>query len=360
LDHSGVLLVAEITPNDTDLNDEQLTKTATSPENRLSFGTSQVVVGVSHAYVCPKGKQIWLEGIRINTKYRRMGIASKLTYQMIKHGKEIGNNAREAAAITAQGNAASRRMMEKNGFHEKAKWTYYTGYKKNGQQANMNGLTLRNYVFENNQANVSDDDMSAICGSKDVSFASPEDIEKIITFLSGSKTFISCARRYVQSWKWYELDLKYSKISDLVACKKIVIVRTEDMQEIGGLAITNDSLHEEYCAEQNQRVNKEQEQGDNEGEDAAYDDEDSSLQIVYVDAPTSASLENLLVFVVNIVLSSSLFDRIQLFTPNQINHEKYEFYEISEILAKFGISESESFLLYTKLNNINSLTHIPR
>ncbi|MGC2309967.1 MAG: hypothetical protein WA461_16305, partial [Nitrososphaeraceae archaeon] len=62
-------------------------------------------------------------------------------------------------------------------------------------------------------------------------------------------------------------------------------------------------------------------------------------------APTSASLKKLLVFVVNIVLSSSLFDRIQLFTPNQTNHE---FYEISEELAKFGISKSESFLLYTR------------
>ena len=44
-----------------------------------------------------KGKQIWLEGIRINPKYRRMGIASKLTYHMIKHGKEIGSDAREAS-----------------------------------------------------------------------------------------------------------------------------------------------------------------------------------------------------------------------------------------------------------------------
>jgi len=341
-------LVTEITPKDIDLNEEQLTKTAASPENRLSSVTSQVVVGISHAYVCPKGKQIWLEGIRINPKYRRMGIASKLIYQMIKHGKEIGINAREAAAITAQGNTASRRMMEKNGFHENAKWTYYTGYKKNGQQANMNGLAIRNYVFENNQGNFCDDDTSAICGSKNVSFASPEDIEKIITFLSGSKTFISGGRKYVQSWKWYELDLEYSKISALVASKKIVIVRTEDMQEIGGLAITNNSLHKKYCAEQNQMEDKEQRQGDNGEEDERYDDEVSSLQIVYVDTPTSASLENLLVFVVNTVLSSSLFDRIQLFTPDQTNHEKYEFYEISEVLAKFGISKSETFLLYTR------------
>jgi hypothetical protein len=338
-------LAAEIMPKDINPNDEQLAKTAASSENGLSSVTSQVVVGVSHAYVCPKGKQIWLEGIRINPKYRRMGIASKLTYHLIKHGKEIGSNAREAAAITAHGNIASRRMMEKNEFHEKAKWSYYMGYKKNGQQANMNGLTIRNYVFENNQDNVCDDDTNAICGCKNVSFASTEDIEKIITFLSGSKTFISGGRKYVQSWKWYELDLEYSKISDLVASKKIIIVKPEDKQEIEGLAITNNSLHKEYCAGQNQMEDKEQKQGSNGEEDVAYDDEDSSLQIVYADAPTLASLENLLVFVVRIVLSSSLFDRIQLFTPTHTNHE---FYGISEVLAKFGISKSESFLLYTR------------
>jgi hypothetical protein len=117
------------------------------------------------------------------------------------------------------------------------------------------------------------------------------------------------------------------------------------MQEIGGLAITNNSVHKEYCAEQNQLEDKKQKQGDIGEEDVAFDAEGSSLIIVYVDAPTSASLKNLLVFVVNIVLSSSLFDRIQLFTPNQTNHE---FYEISEVLAKFGISKSESFLLYTR------------
>ena len=79
MDHRGVLLVAEIRPKDIDPNDKKLAKTAASPENRLSSVTNQVVVGVSHAYVCPKGKQIWLEGIRINPKYRRMGIASKHT-----------------------------------------------------------------------------------------------------------------------------------------------------------------------------------------------------------------------------------------------------------------------------------------
>ena len=90
-------------PKDIEPNEEQLAKTAASPENGLSSVTSQVVVGVSHAYVCPKGKQIWLEGIRINPKYRRMGIASMLTYHMIKHGKEIGSDVREEQQLQLMG-----------------------------------------------------------------------------------------------------------------------------------------------------------------------------------------------------------------------------------------------------------------
>ena len=85
--------------------------------------------------------------------------------------------------------------MEKNEFHEKLKWSYYTGNKKNERHANMNGLAIRNKGFENNQGNICDDDTNAICGSKMSPFASPEDIEKIITFLLDSQTFISGGRK---------------------------------------------------------------------------------------------------------------------------------------------------------------------
>ena len=76
--------------------------------------------------------------------------------------------------------------------------------------------------------------------------------------------------------------------------------------------------------------------------------DEGSFQIVYLDAPTLTSLENLLGFIVNCAISSSKFDRIQLFTPNQIHPEKSDFYDTPDVLAKFGISRSECFLLYVR------------
>ena len=55
-----------------------LVEAADALEVRSLTSNARQVVGVSHAYVCPKRKQVWLEGIRINPKYRRNGIASEL------------------------------------------------------------------------------------------------------------------------------------------------------------------------------------------------------------------------------------------------------------------------------------------
>ena len=90
-----------------------------SPEDRITSTTTQVV-GVSHAYLCPKRKQVWLEGIRVNPKYRRTGIASQLLDQMIIYGKGIDSNIREATAIIASNECqTSRSMLVKNDFHER-------------------------------------------------------------------------------------------------------------------------------------------------------------------------------------------------------------------------------------------------
>ena len=252
-------------------------------------------------------------------------------------------------AITTETNIASKRMLEKNGFRERAQWTYYTGYKKNGHQTNIDGLVNSKDIFENNRGSVPTSDTTTFCRNMHVSFASIDDIDEIITFLSRSKTFDSSGRRFVQSWKWYELDLESSKILELIARKKIIVVRTKDNKKIGGLAITNNHILENSWIEQIQSGDEGQKQLTSEEDDSGNNvDEDASFQLVYLDAPTSASLENLLVFVVNWVISSGKFDRIQLFMPNQMHNEKSDFYEISDVLAKFAISKSEGFLLYVR------------
>lgn len=315
-------------------------------ESKTSYSNSSHVVGVSHAYVCPKKEQVWLEGIRIDPKYRRIGIASKLINQMIRYGKEMENNVTEAAAITAETNTASRHMLEKNDFQKRAQWKYYTVGEENDHHTNVDGSTIRKYIFEKNQCNVPNNNTNS--NKTNVYFASLVDVEEIITFLSKSKTFVSSGRRYFQSWKWYKLDLERTEISKLITGRMIIVVRTRNTQEIGGLAIINTRIRENYSAGQMQRGGQDQKKLAHEEDDSSYeDDDDAAFQLVYLDAPTSEILDNLFVFILK-VISSNKFARIQLFTPNQIHSENSDSYEIEDVLSKFGITNSERFLLYIR------------
>ena len=357
-DPNGVLLVAEVKPSYPDPNKGDLNKAVVSRNTKSRYLNRSKVIGVAHACVCPTRKQLWIEGIRINSKYRRMGIASKLIDRMIEYGREFDSNIREVAAITAKANTASRSMLEKNKFRKRARWEFYTGFKEdNSHQTIMHNSAISMQVFECNESyvpNVPNDDTNNPSINMDVSFASICDIEEIIAFLLRSKTFNSSGRRYVQSWKWYELNLEYSQISELLAKEKIIIVRTSGTQEISGLAITNDYSRQINCVEEIRGKDQGWKQIASEEDASRYDNDvdddndNSSFQLVYVDAPTSPSLKNLLVFVLDWVISSCKFDKIQLFVPVRMYHEGSGFYEVTDILTKFGFSKSERFLLYVR------------
>jgi GNAT superfamily N-acetyltransferase len=350
LNPNGLLLVAEIISNDIYPCDTKFVEVADPFELKNLTSVARQVVGLSHVYVCPKKKQIWLEGIRVDPRYRRIGVGSKLIRRMIEYGKKIDSSIREAAAITAETNIASKCMLEKIGFQERAQWAYYSGYKENGFQTNKEGLTAKKDIFKKHRGNVAaTTDPTSFRRGFDVSFASRRDIDEIITFLSNSKTFNSSGRRIVQSWKWYELDLESPKIMELITRKKIIIVRTRDYRKIEGLAITNNHIYANSLVDQKQRGDKGCKQIISEEYESGYSvDDDTLFQLVYLDAPTSDSLENLLFFVVHRVMPSGKFDRIQLFIPNQVHNEGSDYYEIADVLAKFGICKSERFLLYVR------------
>jgi ribosomal protein S18 acetylase RimI-like enzyme len=350
LNPNGLLLVAEIISNDIYPCDTKFVEVADPFEGKNLTSVASQVVGVSHVYVCPNKKQIWLEGIRVDPKYRRIGVGSELIRQMIEYGKKIDSGIREAAAITAETNVASKCMLEKNGFQERAQWAHYSGYKENAFETNKEGLTIKKDIFKNHLGSVPvTADFTSVRRDIDVSFASKKDTDEIITFLSSSKTFNSSGRRIVQSWKWYELDLESRKIMELIASKKIIIVRTHDYRKIEGLAITKNHIYANSLMDQIGRGDEGCKQIVSEEYDSECNvDDDTLFQLVYLDAPTSDSLENLLIFVVRRVMSSGKFDRIQLFIPNQAHNEGPDFYEIADVLAKFGISKSERFLLYVR------------
>lgn len=363
-DPNGVLLVAEIRPGYTDLHEEYQNNAVISCDEKSTCLKTSKVVGIAHAHLSPERTQLWIEGIRIDTKYRRMRIASMLIERMINYGMEIDSNIREAAAITAESNTASRSMLEKNKFQKRARWNYYTSQKEN----NNHQTTIDNSAigmpptFESNKSCASNGDISTCCINAEVSFASLGDIEEITAFLSRSRTFIYSGRRYVHSWKWYKLNLENSKILELTVDKRIIIVRGRGFQKIRGLAITNNHRRQNDAAKgikaetqggkrttsEKGAVGHNENNDDGEEEVDDYDDKSSSFQLVYLDAPASASLENLLYFILNRVISSGKFDRIQLFVPDRMYQENSSFYEVADVLTKFGFSKSEQFLLYVR------------
>ena len=75
---------------------------------------SAVIAALSHAYVCPNRKRVWLEGVRVNPNFRRRSIGTELIKRMVQYGKEQG--AKEAAGLVSVKNLASQAMMEKKWF----------------------------------------------------------------------------------------------------------------------------------------------------------------------------------------------------------------------------------------------------
>jgi GNAT superfamily N-acetyltransferase len=158
-------------------------------------------IAMSHVAVCPDGKNVWLEGVRVHPDYRRSKVATRLLAKMIEYGRKKG--ARQASAIVDVTNIASQRMVEKNGFQIISRWAYYSA-----------GGRLR-------------------CKKSSARLATTGDLAKIWQYLQGSDIYRLSAKRYVKSWHWYALDRK--ALRDFVR-EKGVIVAGEPIQ---GVALVN-------------------------------------------------------------------------------------------------------------------------
>jgi N-acetylglutamate synthase-like GNAT family acetyltransferase len=131
-------------------------------------------IAMSHVAICPEGKGIWLEGIRVHPDHRRSYIATMLLAKMLEYGRQKG--AREASAVVDATNLASQSMMEKNGFRVVSKWMYYNALS-----------TLRHQESNARIANV-------------------DDIDDIWQYLQQSKIYHLSGKKYVKSWHWYTFD----------------------------------------------------------------------------------------------------------------------------------------------------------
>jgi GNAT superfamily N-acetyltransferase len=205
-------------------------------------------IAMSHVAICPEGRSVWLEGIRVHPDHRRSYIATMLIEKMLEYGRQRG--ARQASAIVGKTNFASQRMMEKNGFKVVSKWLYYSigGGRPSRQK------------------------------KSDARIANADDIGDIWQYLQQSKIYHLSAKKYMKSWHWYMFD--YRALQNFVKDKCIIVTR----RPIDGIAIINKW---------------------------GYWDKPNILQIVYLDSELAGSLFNLVSFIMNLYLDGK-FDSLQI------------------------------------------------
>jgi ribosomal protein S18 acetylase RimI-like enzyme len=265
-DRNGVLLVAE---------DE---------EYSIHNNNGPPVMAISHVSLCPNNDKVWLEGIRVNPNYRRRTVATQLLKKMISYGREHG--AKEASAMVANNNIASQLMMERNGFAMISRWSYYS---INKIPKIVDKLNVRSRV------------------------ATSKDTEMIFDYLRQSDVYKSSGETYVNSWRWYSLDLYTNTVPDLIENEKVLVIGNDHIE---GVAVIN----------RGREWNK---------------NNNNTFQVVYLDVSNIILLEDFISFIINLIHSEdAVFDRIQVYCPQTTY--------ISTFMEQLGQERSEQFLLYKR------------
>lgn len=243
-------------------------------KGRLFIADSQSSesIAVGHAALCPYKESVWVEGVRVRQDHRKHGVASALIDAMLEFGRKRG--ASEALGIVASKNFASQRMMEKCGFQAVSDWAYLA--------------TDRQIARKKSEARL----------------ATVQDLDDVLNYLSASQLFRASGGRYMDTWRWYQLDKR--ALRSFVDRKRLLVTG----RPITGVAVLNTE---------------------------GYWDRKDLLQVVYLDSSSSESLAELLTFATNLYMLGG-FRRLHV-----ICHQS-----LAAAVHQFEMTESESFVLYRK------------
>lgn len=167
--------------------------------NFLIIHDANQPVAICHASIYKEGKQVWIEGIRVNKKFRRKGYASKLIKESEKIGKQ--NDCEVAYMIIASTNQKSLELARKLDYDTFETWNFYS-------------LELKK-----------------ITSKPQIKFANYEKKSPSIIF---SSNFF-----YVNSWRWLPLD-DFTKVS-LIKAKRIIYSKNNDL--VDDVAVISESEH---------------------------------------------------------------------------------------------------------------------
>ncbi|MGI0050655.1 MAG: GNAT family N-acetyltransferase [Nitrososphaeraceae archaeon] len=252
-------------------------------------------IAISHGILIPE-KTVWIEGIRVDSKYRSQRLATNMSLHILDYARKKG--ALYSSAIVSINNDASKGLMEKLGFKMISIWTY---------------ISIKPIVLPDL------DNTTTISYNSKV--AKLSDYQQILDFLNHPSIFKLSRKKFVNSWRWH--DLTEYILKKMINNKQVIIFDINDdnyndkkENKIRGIAII-----------------------DKEG----YWNSQNIFQIIYIDADSDEILLSLVIKCLELASSSkeNKYERVQIFTPSPIKDN-------SLLFQKFNINFSEQFLLYHK------------
>jgi len=133
--------------------------------------------------------EIWLEGLRVDPRYRHRGIARAISFEVLRIVKRMGPGT--VRFCTGVANRATRRMAEKQGFNVAARLRYYW---QNSRRAGLRG-----------------------------DFAQARDISGVYDFIVNSR-FLRLTRGLIGEG-WVLREFSRDLLTDYVREKRVVILR---------------------------------------------------------------------------------------------------------------------------------------
>jgi GNAT superfamily N-acetyltransferase len=265
-------------------------------------------IAIAHGILIPE-KTVWLEGIRVDHKYRSQKLATNMSLYILEYARKKG--ALYSSAIVSINNEASKGLMKKLGFKVISEWSY---------------ISIKPIVVpELNNVMVSNSKVANLI-----------EYQQILNFLNQSDIFKSSRKKFVNSWRWY--DLTDNRLRMMIINKQVIIFAKN-------AANNNDDDEKEKKKEKIRGIAIIDKDG--------YWNNQNIFQIVYIDADSDEILFSLVIKSLELIslkeneknekkiYGENKYERVQIFSHNPIK-------ENSLIFHKFNVNFSEQFLLYHK------------
>ena len=254
-------------------------------------------IAIAHGILIPE-KIVWIEGIRVDPKYRSQKLATNMYLHILDYARKKG--ALYSSAIVSINNDASKGLMEKLGFKMISKWTY---------------ISIKPIVFP--------DLDNAIADNSKV--AKLNEYQQILNFLTQPDIFKLARKKFVNSWRWH--DLTEDRLKKMINNKQVIIFDNKYHNNKGNDDADKKGNNIDGIA----IIDK-----------GGYWNNPNIFQIIYLHAYSDEILLSLVIKCLELIsFKENKYERVQIFTPSPIKDN-------SLLFQKFNINFSEQFLLYHK------------